>query len=70
MLHDWIYEELDSDLQWKIYLTRKKLLGSLESPTILPDNGLTAEDLLSPEQLQKVDEIRQRRLASLAAALR
>lgn len=70
MLHDWIYEELDSDLQWKIYFTRKKLLGSLESPTILPDNGLTAEHLLSPEQLQKVDEIRQRRLASLAAALR
>ncbi|PKL34993.1 MAG: hypothetical protein CVV45_00425 [Spirochaetae bacterium HGW-Spirochaetae-10] len=53
-----------------MFFTRKKLLGSLESPTILPDNGLTAEDLLSPEQLQKVDEIRQRRLASLAAALR
>jgi hypothetical protein len=69
MLHDWIYEELDPQLRWKIYLTRKKLLGSLESPTILPENGLTAEDLLTEEQLTKVSLIRSRRLASLAACL-
>lgn len=61
MLHDWIYEELDPDLRWKVYLTRKTILGSLESPSILPDNGLTAEGLLSAEQLGKVDAIRKRR---------
>jgi len=70
MLHDWIYEELDQDLQWKVFFTRKKVLGSLESPTILPDNGLTAEDLLNDEQMQKVKQIRERRLAALAASIR
>lgn len=70
MLHDWIYDELDSDLQWKVFFTRKKLLGGLDSPTILPDNGLTAEDLLTDEQLKKVDQIRERRLAELATSVR
>lgn len=70
MLHDWIYEELDPGLRWKVYLTRKKLLGSIDSPSILPESGLTAEGLLSSEQLNKVEAIRKRRQIHLAGCAR
>lgn len=60
-----LYEEMDPDYRARIFMARKALLGSLESPTLLPENGLSANDLLSESQLQKVSKIRQRRHAAV-----
>jgi len=66
MLHnDVIYEDMDPDYRTRIFYARKKLLGSVESPTILPDNNLNARSLLNDEQLNKVHGIRERKLAAV-----
>ncbi len=64
-MYDWIYEELDPNLHWKIYLTKKEVLSSITKGTIMPENGLSAESLLNEAQLKKVEEIRRRKLASV-----
>jgi hypothetical protein len=61
-MYDWIYEELDPNLHWKIYYTKKKVLESIDKGTIMPENGLSAEFLLNQKQLRKVQEIRKRKL--------
>lgn len=61
-MYDWIYEELDPNLHWKIYITRKKVINSLDPGTIMPENGLCAENLLNEKQLKKVEAIRKRKL--------
>lgn len=62
MLHE-IYEDMDPDYRSSIFFARKKLLGSIESHTILPDYDLKARGMLNETQMDKVAEIRQRRLA-------
>lgn len=57
---------MDSEYHAKIFFARKHLLGSLESPTLLPENGLLADGLLDSGQLKKVNEIRHRRFHELA----
>ena len=61
MLHE-LYEDMDPEYRSSIFFARKKLLGSIESNTILPDYDLRARGLLNDTQLDKVHEIRQRRL--------
>lgn len=64
-MYDWIYEELDPHLHWKVYLTKKEVLNSITKGTIMPENGLTAESLLNEQQLKKVQEIRKRKLSKV-----
>ncbi|GIX43439.1 MAG: hypothetical protein KatS3mg129_3172 [Leptospiraceae bacterium] len=64
-MYDWIYEELDPNLHWKVYYTKKKVLESIDKGTIMPENGLCAESLLNDEQLKKVQEIRKRKLSKV-----
>ncbi|MCS7205860.1 MAG: hypothetical protein NZ853_09190 [Leptospiraceae bacterium] len=64
-MYDWIYRELDPNLNWKVYLTKKNILASINKGTIMPENGLTAEHLLTEKQLKKVQEIRKRKLESV-----
>ncbi len=61
MLHE-TYEDMDPDYQARVFLARRKLVGSIESPTLLPDHGLRARGMLNPAQLEKVKNIRTRRL--------
>lgn len=61
-MYDWIYEELDPNLHWKVYYTKKKVLESIHKGTIMPENGLSAESLLNEKQLKKIEEIRKRKL--------
>lgn len=61
-MYDWIYEELDPNLHWKVYYTKKKVLKSFDIDTIMPENGLSAKELLNQNQLNKILEIRKRRL--------
>lgn len=68
MLHE-LYEDMDPEYRSRIFLARKKLLGSLESPTLLPEFGLHAREILNEKQFSRVEEIRKRRLAQLAHAL-
>ena len=63
MLHEH-YPDFDLEFSSRVYLARKALLGSVESFSLLPDSGLKARELLSDNQLQKVDRIRKRRLAA------
>ncbi|MCB1303415.1 MAG: hypothetical protein KDK37_04035 [Leptospiraceae bacterium] len=64
--HEWFEEEMDPEYRAQIFFARKQLLGSVESPTILPQNGLFARALLDEKQIKKVEQIRQRRLAAVA----
>lgn len=64
-MYDWIYRELDPNLNWKVFITKKKLLASIHQGSIMPENGLTAEDLLNEKQLEKVREIRKRKLSGV-----
>ncbi len=63
-VHD-LYPDMDPDYRSRLFQTRKKLLGSLESPTLLPENGLSARKVLNDNQYNRVKEIRQRRFAEL-----
>ena len=67
MLTD-IYEDMDQEYRSRIFLARKQLLGSLESPTLLPAYGLNARGVLNPEQLKKVESIRERKNRNLAGS--
>lgn len=62
MLHE-LYEDMDPDYRSSIFLARKKLLGSIENQSILPEYDLRARGLLNETQMDKVAEIRERRLA-------
>ncbi|MBU42499.1 MAG: hypothetical protein CMN76_04720 [Spirochaetaceae bacterium] len=64
--HEWFEEEMDPDYRAQIFMARKQLLGNVTSPTILPDYGLHARALLDEKQIEKVQAIRQRRLAAVA----
>lgn len=64
-MYDWIYEELDPGLHWKVYYTKKEVLNSITKGTIMPENGLSAENLLNKDQLKKIEEIRRRKLANV-----
>ncbi len=64
-MYDWIYEELDPELNWKIYLSKKNVLSSLEHNTIMLENGLTAENLLNKKQLEIVREIRKKKMSKV-----
>lgn len=64
-MSDFWYEDMDPDFRSKLFLARKKLLGGVESPTILPDHGLNARGLLNEAQLATVEKIRKRRLATV-----
>ncbi|MFN3604560.1 MAG: hypothetical protein ACK4UJ_07600 [Leptonema sp. (in: bacteria)] len=64
-MHEWIYEELDPNLQWKVYYTKKKVLKSFTVATAMPENGLSAEGLLNKDQFNKVIEIRKRKFAKV-----
>lgn len=52
-MYEWIYEELDPNLNWKIYYTKKRVLNSFDVGTIMPENGLSAESLLNHNQIKK-----------------
>jgi hypothetical protein len=60
-----LYEEMDPDYTSRIFMARKALLGSLESPTLLPDYGLKARSLLNEEQWTRMQEIRNRKNSEL-----
>jgi len=62
MLHE-LYEDMDPEFKSRVFLARKILLGSVESPTLIPAHGMTARNLLTPSQLEKVKKIRTRRLS-------
>lgn len=61
MLHE-LYEDMDPDYRSRIFLARKKLLSSVESPSLLPLQNLSARKLLNTVQLEKVVDIRKKRL--------
>ena len=61
LLHDQ-YPDFDTDYRSRIFMAREKLLGSVESDTLLPDNDLSARNLLNDDQMQVVKGIRKRRL--------
>ena len=61
MLHEQ-YEDLDPDYRATIFMGRSRLLSSVESHTLLPDNRLNARSLLVDSQMQVVKRIRTRRL--------
>lgn len=63
MLHE--YADMDPDYKARTFISRKELLSSVESTTILPENGLSARSLLDECQLGKVQEIRVRRLSAV-----
>ena len=56
------YADFDPEYRARIFLARKKLLGSLEDPSQIPESGLYARRLLNPDQMNRVAVIRQRRL--------
>jgi len=63
MLHDTdFYEDFDPDYTSKIFQARKRLLGTVESSTLLPDHDLNARSMLDSDQMSKVAAIRKRRL--------
>lgn len=61
LLHDQ-YTDFDTEYRSQIFRAREKLLGSVESDTLLPDNELSARNLLDDDQLNVVKGIRKRRL--------
>lgn len=61
MLHD-KYEDFDPEYTARIFQARKSLVASVDQ-TLLPENGLLARGLLDKEQMDKVREIRTRRLS-------
>lgn len=63
------YEDMDQEYRSQIFQARKELLGSLESPTLLPAYGLNARGVLDDSQFEVVQRIRSRKLKSLAAIL-
>ncbi len=64
MLHE-LYEDMDPDYRSSAFLSKKKLLGSIESPSSLPEYGLQARAMLNTTQLKRVEKIRERRLATV-----
>jgi len=60
-----LYNEMDPDYSSRIFMARKSLLGSLESPTLLPDYGLKARNLLNEQQWLRMKEIRAKKNAEL-----
>ncbi len=60
-----LYEDMDPDYRSGIFLARKVLLGSLESPTLLPEYGLKARELLDEKQWKRMKEIRNRKNSEL-----
>ncbi len=66
-MNEQLYDEMDPDYRARIFMSRKALLGSLESPTLLPENGLSARDLLDDSQLKKISQIRHRRHSPVMA---
>lgn len=70
MIHEFMYSDMDPEYRSTLFLARKKLLGSLESPTLLPDYGLNAQGVLNKNQYDRVQQIRRRRFAeTLKSAL-
>ena len=65
LYEDHTYENMDQEYRSQIFRARKKLLGSIESSTILPDYGLKARDLLNSDQLDVVKNIRERKLTAV-----
>ncbi len=61
MLHD-TYEDFDPEYTSRVFQARKKLVASVDQ-TLLPENGLLARGLLDDAQLEKVRNIRTRRLS-------
>jgi hypothetical protein len=60
-----LYNDMDPDYRSRIFMARKSLLGSLESPTLLPDYGLKARSLLNEEQWNRMQEIRNKKNSAL-----
>lgn len=60
-----LYEDMDPEYRSLIFRARKTLLGNIEDPTLLPENGLSARTLLDDVQLDRVRNIRNRKLASV-----
>ena len=65
MLHDDLHKDMDPDYRSQIFYTRKKMLSDVGSHTILPENGLNARSMLNEWQLNKVLEIRDRKLSAV-----
>ena len=61
MLHD-KYEDFDPEYSARIFQARKQLLAGVDQ-TLLPENGLLARGLLDDAQMDKVRNIRTRRLS-------
>ena len=62
MAHQDLYPDMDPDYTTRVFYARRELLSTVESSTILPENGLNSRGLLDDGQLNKVREIRTRRL--------
>jgi hypothetical protein len=62
MLHE-LYEDMNPDYRPIQFLSRKTLITTIENKSMLPESGLAARNVLSGSQLQKVEQIRKRRLA-------
>lgn len=56
------YEDFDPEYRSRIFLARKRLLGDVESPSLLPASGLAARHLLNDKQLEVMQGIRKKRL--------
>jgi len=63
MLHE--YEDMDPDYRSSLFLQNRSLLAGIESHTTLPVNGLCARALLTTAQLDKVVQIRKRKLSAV-----
>lgn len=61
LLHDQ-YTDFDTEYRSRIFMAREKMLSSIESQTLLPENELNARSLLNKDQMNVVAGIRKRRL--------
>ncbi len=58
-----LYKDMDPEYSARAFRAGRKVLSSIESDTILPENGLRAGALLNDDQMSVVRNIRERRLA-------
>ncbi|MBL8020081.1 MAG: hypothetical protein JNM27_10495 [Leptospirales bacterium] len=63
MLHE--YEDMSQDYKSALFLERPKLIGTVKSDTLLPENGLRARSLLSDNQFARMQQIRHRTLGKV-----